>query len=359
MKVLLVGDYSSFHRYLKEGLQELGVNVTLASAGDGWKKIGGADIILPSAKGNFYQQFKTLYLDPFKIVKDLKDYDVVQFINPLAFSVFVSNPIFNILKKQNNIVSYAACGTDYAFWESWKKGRFEYSPFDFDKISRDYYDYKNCRGFVRTFVEKSITPNFDIIIPMLYEYKIGYKNHPNAYHVIPQPINTKNIIYRNNIVKDKIFFFHGINREDFKGTPFIREAMTRLQNKYPSDVEILLDGHMPFDKYMDIITKANVVIDQCCGYGYGINACISMAQGRVVMAPAREETLQEFGINNCPIIHVKPDVDYIYNQMAGILERKNKITEIGYESRLYVESMHNYIEVAKQYIDAWKSTGKI
>ena len=34
MKVLLVGDYSSFHRYLKEGLQELGVNVTLASAGD-------------------------------------------------------------------------------------------------------------------------------------------------------------------------------------------------------------------------------------------------------------------------------------------------------------------------------------
>ena len=194
---------------------------------------------------------------------------------------------------------------------------------------------------------------------MLYEYKIGYKNHPNAYHVIPQPINTKNIIYRNNIVKDKIFFFHGINREDFKGTPFIREAMTRLQNKYPSDVEILLDGHMPFDKYMDIITKANVVIDQCCGYGYGINACISMAQGRVVMAPAREETLQEFGINNCPIIHVKPDVDYIYNQMAGILERKNKITEIGYESRLYVESMHNYIEVAKQYIDAWKSTGKI
>ena len=39
MKILLLGEYSSLHRYLKEGLFEIGYkDVTLASNGDGWKE---------------------------------------------------------------------------------------------------------------------------------------------------------------------------------------------------------------------------------------------------------------------------------------------------------------------------------
>lgn len=35
MKVLLVGEFSGFYLNLKQGLQELGVDVTLAANGDG------------------------------------------------------------------------------------------------------------------------------------------------------------------------------------------------------------------------------------------------------------------------------------------------------------------------------------
>ena len=46
MRVLLVGEFSGFYLNLKQGLQELGVDVTLAANGDGWKQIPGADIPL-------------------------------------------------------------------------------------------------------------------------------------------------------------------------------------------------------------------------------------------------------------------------------------------------------------------------
>ena len=51
MKVLLLGEFSGLYKYLYDGLKEIGVDVIWASNGDGWKKIGGADIrVLPTAR---------------------------------------------------------------------------------------------------------------------------------------------------------------------------------------------------------------------------------------------------------------------------------------------------------------------
>lgn len=38
MRILLLGEFSAFHKNLKEGLVALGHEVVLASHGDGWKK---------------------------------------------------------------------------------------------------------------------------------------------------------------------------------------------------------------------------------------------------------------------------------------------------------------------------------
>ena len=39
MKILLIGEYSSVHSTLKEGLTELGHEVVVASAGDGYRNM--------------------------------------------------------------------------------------------------------------------------------------------------------------------------------------------------------------------------------------------------------------------------------------------------------------------------------
>ena len=107
------------------------------------------------------------------------------------------------------------------------------------------------------------------------------------------------------------------------------------------------------------MNRANVVVDQCCSHGYGINACIAMAQGKVVMAGSREHTLSAFGIESSPILHVEPSVDQIFSQLEYILENRRNIAQWGIDSRRYVEEMHHYVKVAARYVDAWKATGKI
>src|SRR5699024_360448 len=100
---------------------------------------------------------------------------------------------------------------------------------------------------------------------------VGYRAN-KVSRVLPFPINIEEISYTENIIKDKIVIFHGLNREASKGTGFIREAMEKLQENYKDEVEIIIDGYMPFDSYMKLLSKVNVVVDQCLTYGYGINA---------------------------------------------------------------------------------------
>jgi len=200
----------------------------------------------------------------------------------------------------------------------------------------------------------------DVVIPCLYEYSIAYKDNEKYKALIPFPINLDDIEYHENILSNgKVVFFHGLIRELEKGTVYIREALERLQQDFPNDVEVIIDGHMPFDRYVEVLNKANVVVDQCLSYGYGINACIAMAQGKVVVSGCRHETINAFGIDSTPMVLAKPDSGFLYEQFKSIVERKDEIKEWGRKSRIYVENLHDYRQVAQQCIDVWKSTGKV
>lgn len=356
LKIDLLGEYSSLHKYLKEGLQQIGeMDIRLYSNGDGWKKISGADSVL----------FKHHKFKPFTIYSEIcsgssiHDRDVVQLINPKLYHFFV-NPInIKSVAKSNNCFSLVAAGGDYAIHTAFRQGIFDYYMYEHSNAGEETYGKNKLSCWFNKKSDLIAVKNADVIIPSLYEYSIGYKGNSKLSPVIPFPINSDSIEYRENKVNGKIVFFHGLNRELSKGTAFIRKALERIKENYPDEVEVIIDGHMPFDKYMEVLSKTNVVLDQCCSYGYGINACISMAQGKVVMSGARKETLDAFGVEKCPIIHITPEVDQIYSQLEHIVQHKKDIPQWGYESRQYVESLHHYIKVAQQYLDAWKSTGKI
>ena len=122
---------------------------------------------------------------------------------------------------------------------------------------------------------------------------------------------------------------------------------------------MVIDGHMSFDQYVQLLKRTNVVVDQCCSYAYGINACLAMAQGKVVISGCREETLQALDVKETPMVLAKPDVEFLYKQMENIVTRKENILDWGKQSRVYVEDVHNYKKVAQEYVDAWKATGKV
>lgn len=360
MKVLLLGEFSSLHRYLKEGLRELGnIEVTLLANGDSWKKIPGADGVLfyPNLKGVFGKY--NLYIEPWLNASKYSNYDVTQLIHPCLFSNIINKSILKKIVSSNKCISMVAAGEDYALCNAYKKGEFEYYCFDYDKTAYEKYSSNSLSGKLSIKSCKFLEKTADIIIPSVYEYFLGYKNNSKCYSVLPFPINVQSILYRENVVNNKLIFFHGLNRELAKGTPFIRKALEKLQQVYPHEVEVIIEGHMPFDKYLEVMDRANVVIDQCCSYGYGINACIAMAQGKVVMTGKRKETLDALNINDAPMFHAQPDVEQLFRQMQYIVEHRSSIPQWGYESRKYVENVHDHVKIAQRYVDAWKSTGKI
>ncbi len=361
MKILLIGEFSALHKYLKEGLIELGHEVVLAADGDKWKDIKGNDVTLMDkydGKNKFLKLKKYLF-SPYKNLSLFKGFDVVQLINPQIYFDFINIDMIKKLKEYNGMIALCAAGADYAHVTAYRHGKLINYMYDYDKTVLRKYDENTIRGKRLIDIEKKTIRLVDIIIPSLYDYIPGYEGNERLYRVIPFPINVDEIDYKENKVKNKIVFFHGLNRELEKGTPFIRKAMEKLKENYPDDVEVIIDGHMPFDDYVKLLNKTNVVIDQCCGYGYGINACISMAQGKVVLTSCRKETLDAFGIDKSPIINIKPDVEQIYKQLEYVVKNKDKITEMGIESRKYIGINHHYKETAQKYIDAWKSVGKI
>lgn len=356
MKVLLMGDFSSFHKYLKDGLSQCGVDVTLVSSGDGWKKIGGANYPLYDQQiesNNKINRIYQIYKAAISIQDKLGEYDVIQIINPRIYSPFVNYILISRIFKKGKLKSMACCGNDLALYKSYCNGHFDYYMFDGDNEMKNEYSMNNLRGAFTRLTEPFIIRKVDVIIPTFYEYWIGYKKDKRLTRIIPMPINVDSIPYKENVVKDKIVIYHGITREGAKGTSIIKKALNKLQEKYGDQVEIVVSKKMPFNQYVKTMDKANVVIDQCRSYAYGINADIAMAQGKVVLSGARKETLESLGVSKCPIFGIIPDENQIYQQLEFIVMNRDKITLWGKESREYVEKIHDCKNVAKEYIKVW------
>lgn len=353
MKILLVGEYSAVHKYLKEGLEELGHQVTTISSGDGWKNIS-TDIHLHTENYGF-GKLGTLYsfFRQWLIMKKLRNFDVVQLVNPYMFTLkYGINKLFiNTLIRNNKKTFLLNAGDDALYWKDYKK-RFRYSPHeDFMKYDMKYEKYVwQDRDLIKWNYE--LINKVSGVIPIMYEYIF---DHPKVRKPIPIPINLKSIKYQENVVKDKVVFFHGLNREGFKGTKYIKAAMERLKHDYSDEVEVIIDGKMPYVEYLKIMEKVNVNIDQALSYSYGVNGVISLAMGKITMSGCEKECLSVFGLESSEVINILPNTDDIYEKMVYILKNKESILEAGKRSREYCEELHDCVKVASKFLDEWQS----
>jgi glycosyltransferase involved in cell wall biosynthesis len=196
----------------------------------------------------------------------------------------------------------------------------------------------------------------DGIIPVVpYVYEVPYYGMQNLRKCILLPINANEIQYKPNIVKNKkIIFFHGVSRRLDKGSAQIIEAMHTIEKRYPQTVKCISAERLPYDEYVELLAKTNVVIDQCKSYGYGVNGCISMAMGKVLLSGAEPEVIQRGNLFDCPVINITPEVNQIVNQMERVIENYDQIEYMGVKGREYVEKHHNYIDIARQYLREWE-----
>lgn len=356
MRVLLLGEFSGFFTNLKRGLQELGVDVILASCNDSWKKIDGSDILLFNNQyNNSFEKMNNLVIEPLLRRRLLKGFDVVQMVHPIPYSMYINKSMFNYIKKNNGKVFVSVAGDCYSVYKSYLDGKLGYYVYDNNPNNCKVYEEGNKKAKKRKVIESYVYDNVDGIIPIMYEYAVGVRELSHCKKTIPLPFDCSQIEYKpNRIVNKKIVIAHGIIREDYKGSVYIKEAMKIIKERYPEKVELAIDGRMPLRDYLKWLDRANILIDQCKEHCYGMNALYAMAKGCVVLGGASRNSMKEFGLEKCPVLHIKPDVQQIVNQIEYLIENEDRIEEFGYKSRKFVEEFHDCKKIAQMYLDVWK-----
>lgn len=356
MKILLLGEFSGLHKNLKEGLVELGHDVDIASSGDGWKNIEG-DIYFGSNRSGYVRKVER-FVNIFKALPKFKNYDVVQFISPILFpqSFGVNNFIVNYIFKHNYKVFLVGAGAtpQNTAIADFYENRFKYPELYSEIVKKTpilWSQTEAGRNYNRWFLKK-----INGYIPIMYEYAQGYRDikYDKICPTLPIPINIDKIIYEDNVIEDKLIIFHGLNREGVKGTPLIREALKRLQDAYPNEVECIIDGRMPLEEYLLLLRKTNVVIDQVYTASIGMNGVYNLAMGKIVIGGGEPEFLEEFSLKESPLIPIQANIDSIYNQLEYIVKNRKIVFEKGKASRRFAEELHDYKKVAKQYLEVWK-----
>ncbi|PKH62383.1 glycosyltransferase [Shewanella sp. Choline-02u-19] len=355
MKVLLLGEYSGFHKNLSEGLLEIGVDVVTASGGDGWKQIP-SDINWGSAKKGLGGKIERLY-NVSKVYRQFEGYDAVQLVSPVILPTKLGiNKSFLKFITENNSKTFllgAGGSTENTAIAQFLKERFKY-PQHYQEVIKRVKSEWSLSTSGRSFNDYLLDV-IDGYIPIMYEYAQGYRdiNYQKQKKTIPIPMNINKVMYRDNICHGKVVFCHGVTRAAEKGSHLIKDAMEKLKRKYPNDVEIHIVGNLPLAEYLKVTARANVIIDQTYSVSYGMNSVYNLALGKVCVGGGETECLNEFGLEDSPLIPIDANVDDIFKTLERILANKHLITDIGYKSRQYAEDVHSHVIVANQFLKTW------
>ncbi len=363
MKILLFGEYSNLHWTLSDGLRSLGHEVVVASDGDGFKN-HRRDIDLLRKSSGVADTLHTIH-SVYKNRNNFKGYDVVQLINPCftTLSADINRWIYKFLKRNNDKVFLGAFGDD-AYWlkACLDKKTFRYSEFYVGDKENDIPKNRFLKeiwaeGSTREKLNTEIANSCDGIVACLYEYFAAYKpEFSDKLAFIPLPINLREIHPSIVGTSDQIHFFVGINkaRSQFKGTDRLYNVLKQVKEKYPQQVVINTVESVTYDKYVEIISGSDVVLDQLYSYSPAMNGLLTLAMGKVLVSGGEPEMYDLLGEkNNKPIVNVFPREDDIFDKLENIVLNKQAIPQISEKSRLFVEKHHDHLQVAKQYLDFW------
>ena len=359
MRILLIGEYSSVHWTLSEGLRALGHEVVVLSNGDFWKdypRDWNLERKLTPIGGLQYLCRLLGYLPR------MRGFDAVQLINPMFLELKAERiaPIYKYLRRHNKRIFLGAFGMDY-YWvnECSTRKPLRYSDFNMgDELRMNADALKEKADWSSTPKEslnKNIANDCDGIIAGLYEYYACYKpNFSSKTTFIPYPIRfgkTPSITQH-----DKLNIFIGINKErsEYKGTDIMLKAAKEIVAKYPDKAKLKIAESIPFHEYQPMMDDSDVILDQLYSYTPAMNALAAMSKGIIVVGggePENYEILHEKELR--PIVNIQPSYESVFHELEHLVLHPESIIPLKKQSVEYIKRHHDYIKVARQYIKAY------
>lgn len=357
MKILLIGEYSNVHATLADGLRALGHKVTVMSNGDFWKNYK-RDIDVSRKPGKLGGILLMCRL--YSLLPKMRNYDVVQLINPLFFELKPERMFFfyNYLRRNNKKVFLGAFGMDW-YWVhtcTYKKP-LRYSDFNIGDMARTNSDaIKEQNDWLNTEKErlnKMIANDCDGIITGLYEYHVCYAPiFPEKTTFIPYPIKPQNDISITEHDKLKLFIGISKGRSEYKGTDIMLRAAEAIEKKYPEQVELIKATGVPFNEYERLMNGSDAILDQLYSYTPSMNPLLAMSKGIICIGGGEPENYEIINENKLrPIINVQPTYESVYHELEQLILHPENIDDLKTQSIEYVKRHHDYIKVARRYAD--------
>lgn len=352
MKVLLLGEFSGYHRALRDGLRALGHDAVVAGSGDGNKFIP-VDIDIGSRRRGVVGKLERI-AKARALVSTIADYDVVQVINPWVFprGLGLNSNLLRDVRMRAKKMFLAACGDDAVFVRRGIK-QLKYSPIpDATRIDlqRKVHPLDNDSDLAWN---DELAAFVDGVVPVMHEYQVGYADRANCRPVVPLPVNLVDTHYFANVPGHRIVVMHGAGRVGFKGTKYILEAFDIIRQRHHDQIEFLHLGNLPINEYLSRMRGVNVVVDQASSYSCGMNALFALAMGKVVLGGAEPESFDMYGGDVPPVLNIRPRVHDIVDAIEEVLVRRDEFPALGERSRKFVERHHDHRLIASRYLTEW------
>ncbi len=369
LKILFVGDASSYHRTLARGLEELGHHTVVASNGGYWLntgrdidlrrrfsgKLGGLDLWMRLQTG---------------LLRRMSGFDVVS----IATQSFIElrpgrkRSVFDQLKASNRSIFYTALGTDPTYVEECLD---PVSPLLYNefKIFGEDSPYLRANPHIcddwladdMLELDRHVYSSVDGAISALYEYDVALRrslpSEKIAYAGIPidtdalQPVELPDR-------PDKIRFFLGRYRSRLllKGTDVMEAAARAVVERYPDRAELVIVENRPYDEYLELLKSAHVVLDQLYSYTPATNALQAMAYGLNTVSGGAPEFYDFIGEKELhPVLHVEPDYESVVKVLEDVVLNPAGLRPRGLQSREFVVRHNDYRLVARRALEFWKN----
>lgn len=372
MRIWLWGEFSGYHQAIMDGLckRHENVSITLVSSGDGWKKI------IPNERSNatFFSLNKSCsgikgvmmkFRSLWRLYRSLPaQIDVAQLVNPIFVteSILINFLFLCKLRKISKKIILIVAGTDARVWEFNQTLNYSYVS---EQIKKERHRDLPWMRWPRKIYNQMVIKVADVIIPTMYEYLVPYQGFYNTKSIIPLPCPLS-VFDSIPLVKEQLklqihtdhslTFFHGVSRPSFKGTEYIREAFIEADKLWGEKAKFIIADRMPYAEYVNCLSNADIIVDQCLSYSYGMNAIIALASGKICLSGAEEISLSALGISASPIYNIIPSKDQILSVIDEILSlNSDDLLSIRLHGLDYVSTLHDPYYISECFYEIYKS----
>lgn len=356
MRILLLGEYSNVHATLAKGLRQLGHDVTVASNGDFWKDYP-RDIDLNRREGRLGGV--RLMLRMRRELPKMRDYDIVQFINPMFLELKAERieAVYEQLRRNGNKrFVLGAYGMDY-YWVNTccEEKPLRYSDFNIGSELRTNADAlrerKDWLGTAKQRLNERMAREADAIVAGLYEYYVCYHPvFPGKTSFIPFGIELGETPEITTSAKLRLFIGINKTRSEYKGTDIMLRAAKDVEARYPDRVELKIAESVPFDEYKEMMKGSDAILDQLYSYTPSMNPLQAMSQGLICVGGGEPENYEILGETELkPIVNVEPEYESVVSALEWLVMHPERIAEMRRQSVEYVRKHHEMMKVAGGY----------